>query len=105
MADESPDAHAMPADESVCPHIDLNDPRCGAKFTLTGVTDAFGICCGGQHGCAIFHRINMEIRFRAAARDGSQGAAGRGAGAPAAQPPFTAPAMPTADGRALRIRP
>ena len=105
MADHSPDAHAMPADESVCPHIDRNDPRCGEKFTLTGVTDAFGTCCGGQHGCAIFHRINMELRFRDAARGESHGPAGRGAGASASPTSRPAPTMPTADGRALRIRP
>lgn len=102
MTDASHDTPAMPADESVCPHIDRNDPRCGAKFTLSGVTDAFGLCCGGHHGCATFHRINMELRFRGSAQGGLPGQPGRGA---ATQPPRPAPAMPTADGRALRIRP
>jgi hypothetical protein len=102
----------QPADDSICPHIDLNDPRCSARFTLSGVEDAFGVCCGGHHGCATFHRINMEIRFRAAA--GSDGSS-RGGVPP--RSPLAAVAsllrdrgtpsvtMPTADGRPLRIRP
>jgi hypothetical protein len=102
----------QPADDSICPHIDLNDPRCSARFTLSGVEDAFGVCCGGHHGCATFHRINMEIRFRAAVgSDGSSrgGVPPRGPLAAVASllrdrgtPSVT---MPTADGRPLRIRP
>jgi hypothetical protein len=102
----------VPADDSICPHIDLNDPRCSARFTLAGVEDAFGVCCGGHHGCATFHRINMELRFRA--NVGSD-TAPRGTMPPRGPlaamasllrdrgaPPVT---MPTADGRPLRIRP
>jgi hypothetical protein len=119
MADLSSD-HISPADDgaqtpvdgSVCPHIDLNDPRCSARFTLAGVEDAFGVCCGGHHGCATFHRINMELRFRATvgARDSMRGD-GSPRGPLAAMASLLrdrgAPGMtlPTADGRPLRIRP
>ena len=102
----------QPADDSICPHIDLNDPRCSGRFTLSGVEDAFGVCCGGHHGCATFHRINMEMRFRATV--GTDGLP-RGTTSPRGPlgamasllrdrgaPPVT---MPTADGRPLRIRP
>ena len=115
-SDQSPFAAGAgslpPADDAICPHIDLNDPRCSARFTLSGVEDAFGVCCGGHHGCATFHRINMELRFRAnAGTDGSprgttpprgplaaMASLLRDGGAPAVR-------MPTADGRPLRIRP
>lgn len=102
----------QPADDSICPHIDLNDSRCSGRFTLAGVEDAFGVCCGGHHGCATFHRINMELRFRAAA-----GADGSPRGVTPPRGPLAAMAsilrdrsapsvtMPTADGRPLRIRP
>lgn len=102
----------QPGNDPICPHIDLNDPRCSARFTLSGVEDAFGVCCGGHHGCATFHRINMEMRFRATV--GGEGSP-RGAAPPRgplatmasllrdrSEPAVT---MPTADGRPLRIRP
>lgn len=47
-------------DPSHCPHIDRDDPRCRERFTLAGAEQAFAVCCGGQHGCVVFHRLNME---------------------------------------------
>jgi hypothetical protein len=47
-------------DPSHCPHIDRDDPRCRERFTLEGAEQAFAVCCGGQHGCVVFHRMNME---------------------------------------------
>ena len=46
-----------------CPHIDRGDHRCAQRFTLANAVDAFAVCCGGQHGCAIFHRLNMEQAY------------------------------------------
>lgn len=120
MTDPSPDSSSpadgagsfQPADDSICPHVDLNDPRCSSRFTLAGVEDAFGVCCGGHHGCATFHRINMELRFRATVgTDGSTRGATPPRGPLAVMASLlrdgSAPAvaMPTADGRPLRIRP
>ena len=47
-------------DPGHCPHIDRDDPRCRERFTLAGAEQAFAVCCGGQHGCVVFHRLNME---------------------------------------------
>ncbi len=54
---------ARPTDE--CPHIDANDSRCASRFSLASLEDAFGVCHGGFHGCAIYHRINLEASLRA----------------------------------------
>ncbi|MSR18768.1 MAG: hypothetical protein EXS00_06335 [Phycisphaerales bacterium] len=59
----------MDSDNRCCPHVDGNDPRCGSRFTLGGVEDMFHFCCGGFHGCAMFHRINMEVKFRSTVGD------------------------------------
>lgn len=50
-------------DQAHCPHIDRGDSRCNHRFTLHGVEEAFAVCCGGQHGCATFHRLNMELAY------------------------------------------
>ncbi|MEY4535798.1 MAG: hypothetical protein RLZZ246_2116 [Planctomycetota bacterium] len=44
--------------------MDANDPRCASRFSLARLEDAFGICHGGYHGCAIYHRINLEASLR-----------------------------------------
>ena len=51
------------SDPSHCPHIDRGDHRCAQRFTLANAVDVFAVCCGGQHGCAIFHRLNMEQAY------------------------------------------
>ncbi|MBM4111550.1 MAG: hypothetical protein FJ254_09390 [Phycisphaerae bacterium] len=48
-----------------CPHLDASDSRCASRFSLASLEDAFGICHGGFHGCAIYHRINLEASLRA----------------------------------------
>ncbi len=50
-------------DPSFCPHIDRGDSRCSHRFTLAGAHDVFSVCCGGQHGCVVFHRLNMEQSY------------------------------------------
>jgi hypothetical protein len=44
--------------------MDANDARCASRFSLARLEDAFGICNGGYHGCAIYHRINLEASLR-----------------------------------------
>ena len=43
-----------------CPHMDAGDLRCNHRFTMATVASAFSVCCNAFHGCATFHRINME---------------------------------------------
>ncbi len=50
-------------DTSYCPHIDRDDHRCHERFTLGAAEQVFSVCCGGQHGCMIFHRLNMESAY------------------------------------------
>ena len=54
-----------PTASNQCPHMDANDPRCASRFSLASLGDAFGICHGGFHGCAIYHRIHLEASLRA----------------------------------------
>jgi hypothetical protein len=58
------------ADPRHCPHIDRNDPRCTSRFALGEVEQMFAFCCSGFHGCAMFHRLNMERRFAATTKPG-----------------------------------
>lgn len=48
-----------------CPHIDRNDSRCGHRFSLGRIEQAFGVCFGAFHGCPIYHRINGELHEQA----------------------------------------
>lgn len=43
-----------------CPHVNLNDPRCGSRFCLGRLDQAFTVCFGAFHGCPMYHRINTE---------------------------------------------
>ncbi|MHC4947939.1 MAG: hypothetical protein ACYTG1_06720 [Planctomycetota bacterium] len=43
-----------------CPHVDRNDPRCGSRFSLGRIDQAFCVCFGAFHGCPMYHRINRE---------------------------------------------
>ena len=54
-------ANAESRDAVDCPHIDRNDARCGHRFSLGRIEQAFGVCFGAFHGCPIYHRINHEI--------------------------------------------
>lgn len=44
-----------------CPHIDRNDHRCASRFSLGSIESMFRYCCGGYHGCPVYHRLNMEL--------------------------------------------
>jgi len=44
-----------------CPHIDRSDQRCASRFSLGSIDSMFHYCCGGFHGCPVYHRINMEL--------------------------------------------
>ena len=47
-----------------CPHVDDNDTRCGHRFSLSRVEQAFDVCFGGYHACPMYHRLNAEHRRR-----------------------------------------
>jgi len=49
-------------DRVACPHIDRNDSRCGHRFTLGRLDQAFSVCMGGYHGCPIYQRITNELQ-------------------------------------------
>lgn len=51
------------SDSNHCPHIDRGDHRCSHRFTLSSAEQVYSVCCGGQHGCATFHRLNMELAY------------------------------------------
>ena len=51
------------SDPNLCPHIDRGDHRCHHRFTLSGAEQMYAVCCGGQHGCQTFHRLNMELAY------------------------------------------
>lgn len=44
-----------------CPHVDRNDTRCGHRFSLGRIEQAFNVCFGSFHACPHFHRINNEV--------------------------------------------
>ena len=44
----------------VCPHVDRNDCRCGNRFSLGRIEQAFGVCFGTYHVCPMYHQINQE---------------------------------------------
>lgn len=44
-----------------CPHVDRNDSRCGSRFSLGRLEQAFTVCFGSYHVCPMFHQINIEL--------------------------------------------
>jgi len=53
--------NAAPAERTACcPHVERNDIRCGTRFRLDRINQAFSVCFGAYHGCPMFHRINAE---------------------------------------------
>ena len=52
--------HAPGAAKECCPHVDQNDPRCGHRFSIGRIDQAFNVCFGSFHGCPMFHRLNRE---------------------------------------------
>lgn len=61
------------ADPRCCPHMECNDGRCTSRFAMGEIEQLFTYCCGGYQACALYHRINMEQRFRALVGDSSRG--------------------------------
>ncbi|HRP62634.1 MAG TPA: hypothetical protein PK400_05015 [Phycisphaerales bacterium] len=47
-------------DEHACPHVNLNDDRCGNRFSLGRLDQAFDVCFGAYRSCPMYHRINGE---------------------------------------------
>lgn len=43
-----------------CPHVNRNDLRCGTRFRLDRLDQAFRVCFGSYHACPMYHRINAE---------------------------------------------
>lgn len=48
-----------------CPFINHDDARCGNRFRLGGLDQAFGVCFGSFNVCPMYHRISHEIEARA----------------------------------------
>ena len=46
---------------AACPHVDRIDARCGTRFSLGRIDQAFSVCFGAFHGCPMYHRINSEV--------------------------------------------
>ncbi len=44
----------------VCPHVDRNDQRCGTRFSIGRLEQAFSVCFGTFYGCPMYHRLNAE---------------------------------------------
>lgn len=52
-----------------CPHINRNDQRCGSRFCIGRLDQAFSVCFGSFNACPMYHRINSELsRCRSGAR-------------------------------------
>lgn len=45
-----------------CPHVDLNDRRCGSRFSLGRIDQALAVCFGSYATCPMYHEINVEQR-------------------------------------------
>src|SRR5688572_11588352 len=44
-----------------CPHVDRNDARCGHRFSIGRLDQAFNVCFGSYHACPLYQRINNEV--------------------------------------------
>jgi hypothetical protein len=56
-----------------CPHVNRNDLRCGTRFRLDRLDQAFRVCFGSYHACPMYHRINAE-QDELAAREAQEAA-------------------------------
>jgi hypothetical protein len=43
-----------------CPFVNANDPRCGTRFSLGRLEQAFTVCFGTFHACPMFQSIIRE---------------------------------------------
>lgn len=48
-----------------CPHVDRNDPRCGTRFSLGRIDQAFCVCFGSYRACPMYYRMNHELAIAA----------------------------------------
>ena len=48
--------------ECTCPHVNKNDLRCGSRFSLSRMKQAFDTCFSAYHTCPMYHRIEAERR-------------------------------------------
>lgn len=44
--------------QTCCPFVDTNDPRCGSRFSVTRLEQAFTVCFGSYRHCPMFRRIS-----------------------------------------------
>ena len=43
-----------------CPFVECNDLRCGSRFSLSRIDQAFGVCFDAYHTCPMYHLIRSE---------------------------------------------
>ena len=43
-----------------CPYIDASDLRCGHRFTLRQMDQAFGVCLSGWRSCPVYLKLTRE---------------------------------------------
>jgi hypothetical protein len=56
----TPVLRRSPAGGEPCPFLDRGDPRCGRRFTLDRIDEAFAVCFNAHHGCEQFHRLRRQ---------------------------------------------
>ena len=56
------DSSRRSASESCCPHVNRNDLRCGSRFSLSRMKQAFDTCFSAYQTCPMYHRIEAEQR-------------------------------------------
>lgn len=60
-ANGEPSSNEIDRPWGACPHIDRIDERCGHRFSIGRIEQAFNVCFGSFHTCPQFHRFNSEI--------------------------------------------
>ncbi len=45
----------------VCPHVNLDDPRCDSRLSINRLDQAFGVCFGAYHTCPMYRSISQEL--------------------------------------------
>jgi len=50
-----------------CPYVERDDVRCGHRFTLGRIDQAFTVCFGAFHGCPIYQGMIGQSEARPAA--------------------------------------
>ena len=57
---------SQPVVTCACPHVDQNDARCGAMFSLGRIDRVFAMCMDGYRRCPIYHLLTREERLERA---------------------------------------